>query len=119
MQVRIAVTKKGAEKLKRKAGTVFKGRHADAKIWRALGWVTDPPACTPPTVAAVQPVAPTYGRRDMQAAPANRAAQPTPAPSPADELAAARAQYKETFGKRPYSGWDAATLREKIKAAVA
>jgi hypothetical protein len=32
------------------------------------------------------------------------------------ELAAARAAYREAFGKAPFHTWDAATLREKIAA---
>lgn len=32
-------------------------------------------------------------------------------------LTALRAEYQEKFGKRPFNGWDAATLREKIAAA--
>lgn len=31
-----------------------------------------------------------------------------------DDIAALRAQYSEAFGKKPFAGWDAATLREKI-----
>jgi hypothetical protein len=33
------------------------------------------------------------------------------------ELPALRAAYQEKFGKKPFNGWDAATLREKIAAA--
>lgn len=35
----------------------------------------------------------------------------------ADERPALRAAYKIKFGKNPFGGWDAATLREKIAAA--
>lgn len=34
-----------------------------------------------------------------------------------DDLAALRALYQEKLGKRPFNGWDAATLRAKIAAA--
>lgn len=34
-----------------------------------------------------------------------------------DELTELRAEYTDKIGKRPYHGWDAATLREKIDAA--
>lgn len=34
-----------------------------------------------------------------------------------DDLTALRAQYQEVVGKKPYHGWDAETLREKIAAA--
>lgn len=34
-----------------------------------------------------------------------------------DDIAALRKAYKDVFGKQPFNGWDAATLREKIEAA--
>ncbi len=34
-----------------------------------------------------------------------------------DELAELRAEYQEAVGKRPFYGWDADTLREKIAEA--
>lgn len=40
-----------------------------------------------------------------------------PAPSPEDEMRALREAYEEALGKRPFMGWDAETLREKIAAA--
>ena len=33
------------------------------------------------------------------------------------DLAAARADYEAKLGKKPFMGWDAKTLREKIAAA--
>lgn len=45
-----------------------------------------------------------------------------PAPEPVSEegdLPSLRDQYKELFGKQPFMGWDAATLREKIDAKLA
>lgn len=39
--------------------------------------------------------------------------------APVDELAVLRAEYSEAAGKRPFHGWDADTLREKIAAAKA
>ncbi|WP_422366405.1 hypothetical protein [Pelagibius sp.] len=36
-----------------------------------------------------------------------------------DDLAALRAEYEEAVGKKPFNGWDADTLREKIAAAKA
>lgn len=53
-----------------------------------------------------------YDRRDMVAAAPKVAA-------PADELPALRDAYEKTLGKRPFNGWGAATLREKIAAAKA
>lgn len=34
-----------------------------------------------------------------------------------ENLTALRAEYQRVVGKRPFNGWDAATLREKIAAA--
>ena len=48
-----------------------------------------------------------YGRRDLRAAEA-------PKPAEADDMAELRAEYQRVVGKRPYMGWDAATLREKM-----
>lgn len=38
---------------------------------------------------------------------------------PANETAALRAEYEAIVGKRPFMGWDAAKLREKIAEAKA
>lgn len=38
---------------------------------------------------------------------------------PANEAAALRAEYEGIVGKRPFMGWDAAKLREKIAEAKA
>lgn len=46
-----------------------------------------------------------YNRRDMQAAPV------------VDDLPAVRAEYERVLGKKPFMGWDAAKLREKIAEA--
>lgn len=39
-----------------------------------------------------------------------------PQPAPADDLAAVRAEYEATLGKRAFFGWGIDTLREKIAA---
>lgn len=49
-----------------------------------------------------------YGRRDMQA---------NQAPDPEEELKALRDEYQNVVGKKPYHGWSAETLREKIAEA--
>lgn len=36
---------------------------------------------------------------------------------PSDDLKSLRAEYTEKMGKRPYNGWDAAKLREKMHDA--
>ncbi len=38
------------------------------------------------------------------------------APAGGDDLKAARAEYEAVLGKRPFPGWDLATLQEKIAA---
>lgn len=43
--------------------------------------------------------------------------QKAPEKPQGDDLASLRAEYTEAFGKRPYGGWSADTLREKIAAA--
>ena len=50
-----------------------------------------------------------YGRRDMRAEQRRTD----------EELTELRAQYQDVVGKRPYHGWDAAALREKIAEARA
>lgn len=57
-----------------------------------------------------------YGRRDIVAAPA--AAAPI-MQAPVDDLAPLRAEYESVVGKRPFMGWDADKLREKIAEAKA
>lgn len=54
----------------------------------------------------------TYMTRDMRAQPVVE-----PANADDDALTALRAQYQEVVGKRPFHGWDAETLREKIAEA--
>jgi hypothetical protein len=48
-----------------------------------------------------------YERRDMVAGAA----------APVEDIASVRDEYERALGKRPFNGWDAATLREKIAAA--
>lgn len=54
----------------------------------------------------------TYMTRDMRAQPAVE-----PVNTDDDALTALRAQYQDVVGKRPFHGWDAETLREKIAEA--
>jgi hypothetical protein len=58
-----------------------------------------------------------YNRRDMVAADV-QAGQKTQSEARADDdLTSLRADYQEAVGKKPYHGWDAETLREKIAEA--
>lgn len=38
------------------------------------------------------------------------------APAPSEDLSDLRAAYTEKFGKKPFAGWNAETLREKLAA---
>ena len=59
-----------------------------------------------------------YATRDMVAIDQ----RPAPAPAPvddaesADDRPALRAEYETKFGKKPFGGWSAETLREKLAA---
>lgn len=54
----------------------------------------------------------TYMTRDMRA---HQVVEPVNTDD--DALTALRAQYQDVVGKRPFHGWDAETLREKIAEA--
>lgn len=64
------------------------------------------------------------GRAEYAVKGASASAMPTPAAQDADppppggtadpSVATLRAQYEELFGKKPFNGWDAATLSAKI-----
>jgi hypothetical protein len=100
------------------AGEEFDASDKDAKLLigiKKASAVRQPAHVPPPPPAVAEKIA----------------AAVTPAPSPSDQgakinaptdddtlhdLAAARAEYRETFGKSPFHTWDAAALREKIKA---
>ena len=41
---------------------------------------------------------------------------PSPAAAPANDTAALRADYEALVGKRPFMGWDAEELKEKMEA---
>jgi hypothetical protein len=77
-----------------------------------------------------EPVKPVHGRLLIAAKKAREVRTPGKvAPPPAalakkvapaadDEIAAARAEYQEKVGKRPFMGWDVETLRAKMAEAV-
>lgn len=54
-----------------------------------------------------------YATRHLETGQSN-----DPMPVKEDELADLRAQYQEIVGKRPYHGWSADELREKIDEAL-
>lgn len=39
---------------------------------------------------------------------------PVPATEPVEDLAELRAEYERAVGRRPFMGWDAATIRERM-----
>jgi hypothetical protein len=81
-----------------KAGECFEARPGPAKVLVRLGRAEDAPrhiAAPPPRLL-----------RQIEPAPQN------------EELAGLRAEYTEKVGRRPFNGWDADTLREKIAAAT-
>lgn len=50
-------------------------------------------------------------------APQKTAAKAAPSRPADDERPALREEYERVFGKKPFAGWDADKLREKIAAA--
>lgn len=89
----------------------------EARVWLATKKareVREPGSIEPPPPAVAAKIAERF------APPPALPADSTPAaPSPSDDLAALRAEYEAVVGKRPFMGWDAGTLREKIAAAKA
>lgn len=86
-----------------KAGEEFEASGQHAKVLVAVGRAA---------VVAVTPAKPlmeSFTQR-VTAAKAYDASE-------ADELAAARAEYQEKVGRRPFHGWDAAELRKRIADA--
>lgn len=57
-----------------------------------------------------------YATRDMVADDERPARAPAPARAPTDERPALRAAYETKFGKKPFGGWSAEVLREKLTA---
>lgn len=52
-----------------------------------------------------------YGNRQMVTNETNEVYEPE------EDLTALRVEYQDVIGKKPYHGWDAETLREKIREA--
>lgn len=72
----------------------------DARLFTKHGWATAEPA----KAAKVREIEPKDGYRRYERIE--------------DDLTALRAEYQAKMGKRPFNGWDAATLRGKIASAV-
>jgi hypothetical protein len=95
------------------AGEEFEANDRDAKILigiKKARAVRQPAAVPPPPPAVAAKIAAAV------APPAPPSDQGEKINASTDDLAAARAAYREAFGKAPFHTWDAATLREKIAA---
>jgi hypothetical protein len=57
-----------------------------------------------------------YRTADIPAAPVQKMPEPPPGPEGDNDLPALRKEYEAVFGKRPFHGWGAETLVEKIIA---
>ena len=57
-----------------------------------------------------------YMTRDMRAQPGPAVVAPV-APTEDDDLTALRARYQEVIGRRPYHGWSAEEIEQKIAEA--
>jgi hypothetical protein len=89
------------------AGDVFEAKskrdHRVLLATRKVEAMREPASVPPPPPAVAKKIA-------EAVAPA--------APPADDDLAALRAEYERAVGRRPFMGWDAATLREKMAAAA-
>lgn len=90
-----------------KADDEFQATRRDARVLNAIGRAT-------------------YATRDVVAAPSKRDPLDhdgdgrkggSKKPEQTGELPGLRAEYEKAVGKRPFMGWDADTLREKIAEA--
>lgn len=110
-------------------GDVFEAKPRDGKILlasRKVSRVRDPVELEPPPAdvaeqiaATVAPSPPTAEAPSQEAATSSGEVGASDEASSAGDIAALRAEYEATLGKRPFMGWDAATLREKMAAAKA
>lgn len=98
-------------------GDLFHPTLADARLLAAIGKARDaegrPESRLPPPPAALMEKIARFDA-DADGDPGGSA---KPA-GDAEDLAAARADYFQALGKRPFAGWSVAVLREKIAAAA-
>lgn len=93
-----------------KAGDEFDAPTAHGRLFVAIKKATEvrePGAISAPTAAVAKKMQAIAGGDDAKSA------------DQSDEIKALRAEYLSVVGKKPFGGWDAATLREKIDAAKA
>lgn len=105
------------------AGDPFEARHdRDARLLIAIGKAryatrtmvaVDEPVAPPPSFDSLQMV----GERGPDLVDLPRGSSVKPAEvSESDERPALRAEYEAKFGKKPFGGWSAEVLREKLAA---
>lgn len=103
--VNLIATKSLTYKTRRlQADDLFEARPRDARILQAIGKAKEAPAKAEK--------APRYVPVDERRATMDDTHRPAD-----DDRAALREEYTEVVGKKPFGGWDAETLREKIAAA--
>jgi hypothetical protein len=94
-------------------GDPFAARHdRDAKLLIGIGkarYATRDMVATDEPAVRYEPVDP---RRDTM----DDTHRPVETPADTDERPALRAEYEAKFGKRPFPGWSADVLREKLAA---
>jgi hypothetical protein len=97
-------------------GEVFEASSRDARLLlatRKVEAMRDPVELAPPPPALAKKI-------EAAVAPTPAVTvQPPIASPPAEDITALRAEYEAALGKKPFNGWDAATLREKIAAGAA
>jgi hypothetical protein len=94
---------------------VYQSRRVAVELREPVAVPAPPPAIAEKIKAAVVPPTPPDDPNPPPTPP-NDPNPPTP-PSADDDLAALRAEYEKAVGRRPFMGWDAVTLREKMAAA--
>lgn len=94
-----------------------------ARLHREPGSVAPPPAALKAQIAAAPGPSAAPVEAEPEADPEQLSqldhdgdgkAGGSVSPPPSEDLTALRAEYFETVGKRPFNGWDAVTLRDKI-----
>lgn len=75
-----------------------------------------PPAVAKKIEAATAPVVPPNDP-NPPALPPNDPNPPTPPPAASDDVKVLREEYEAVLGRKPFPGWNAQTLRDRIAAA--
>lgn len=94
-----------------KAGDRFDARSSEANILVKLG------KAEAPRIPGNVPAPPAALRNRLSQLDHDGNGKPGGATGATDHMRELRAEYQRVVGKRPFSGWDEATLREKMAAA--